>query len=145
MLTYITYLPGLFIFTTIVLLFSSLYVYPNPPCQLPLSEETEALMENPQLTERWQTLFTWYNLELKCQSNCIPNNENFSHESVARTHDLRAERRLLWRMPHWSPCRQIPTKEHLMPLAYGRGKIGGKGSCPILLHFAQLLKINLPC
>jgi hypothetical protein len=32
------------------------YVYPNPPCQLSLWEETGAPGENPRLSaERWQT------------------------------------------------------------------------------------------
>jgi hypothetical protein len=36
------------------------YVYPNPPCQLFLWEETGAPGENPRLSaERWRTLFTW--------------------------------------------------------------------------------------
>jgi hypothetical protein len=42
-----------FIFTTIVILLSELQVYPNPPCQLSLWEETGAPGENVRLsTER---------------------------------------------------------------------------------------------
>jgi hypothetical protein len=60
-------------------------VYPNPPCQLSLWEETGAPGENPRLSaERWPTLFTWV-------------------RSENRTHDLRDERRLFWRLRHRSP------------------------------------------
>jgi hypothetical protein len=53
-------------------------VYPNPPCQLSLWEETGEPGENPRLsTDRWLTLFTWV-------------------RSENRTHELRGERRLLW-------------------------------------------------
>ena len=59
-------------------------VYPNPPCQLSLWEETRAPGENPRLSaERWQTLFRGEN----------------------RTHDLRGERLkrgLLCRLRHQS-------------------------------------------
>jgi hypothetical protein len=60
------------------------YVYPNPPCQLFLWEETVAPGENPQLSaERWLTLFTWVH-------------------SKNRTHNLRDEGHLLWRLHHRS-------------------------------------------
>jgi hypothetical protein len=56
------------------------FVYPNPPCQLSLREETRATGENPRLSaERWLILFTWV-------------------RSENRTHDLRGERHLLWRL-----------------------------------------------
>jgi hypothetical protein len=54
-------------------------------------EETRAPGENPRLSaERWLTLFTWVHSE-------------------NRTHDLRGERRLLWRLSHRSPkgCLEI--------------------------------------
>jgi hypothetical protein len=55
------------------------YVYPNPPCQLPLWEETGALGENPRLSaERWPTLFIW----------------------VRSENQLRGARRLFWRLRH---------------------------------------------
>jgi hypothetical protein len=55
-------------------------VYPNPLCQLSLWEETGAPGENPRLSaERWLTLFTWV-------------------RSENRTHVLRGERSLLWRL-----------------------------------------------
>jgi hypothetical protein len=61
------------------------YVYPNPPWQLSLWEETGAPGENPRLSaERWLTLFTWV-------------------RSENRTQDLRGERPLLWRLRHRSP------------------------------------------
>jgi hypothetical protein len=67
-------------------------VYPNPPCQLSLWEETGASGENPWLlAERWLTLFTWV-------------------RSENQTHELWGERRLLWRPRHRSllyMCRQI--------------------------------------
>jgi hypothetical protein len=60
-------------------------VYPNPPCQLSLWEETGAPGENPRLlAEHWLTLFTWV-------------------RSENPTHDLRGERRLFWRLRHRSP------------------------------------------
>jgi hypothetical protein len=41
-------------------------VYPNPPCQLSLWEETGATGENPRLSaERWLTLFTWVRSETR--------------------------------------------------------------------------------
>jgi hypothetical protein len=64
------------------------YYFPNyvkswPTCQLSL-RETGAPGENPRLSaERWRTLFTWVR------------SENL-------THDLRGERRLLWRLRHRS-------------------------------------------
>jgi hypothetical protein len=62
-------------------------VYPNPPCQLSLWEETGAPGENPRLSvERWLTLFTWV-------------------RSVNRTHDLRGDRGLLWLLRDRSPQR----------------------------------------
>jgi uncharacterized C2H2 Zn-finger protein len=65
-------------------------VYPNPPCQLSLWEETGVPGENPRLsTERWQTLFTWV-----CSEN--------------RTYGLRGKRRLLWRL------RPSPKPQSLM-------------------------------
>jgi hypothetical protein len=59
-------------------------VYPNPPCQLSLWEETGAPGENPRLSaERWQPLFTWV-------------------RSENQTHELRGESRFLWRLRHRS-------------------------------------------
>jgi hypothetical protein len=61
-------------------------VYPNPPCQLSLWEETGAPGENPRLSAelRWQTLFT-------------------RARSENRTHVLTGETRLLWRLSNRSP------------------------------------------
>jgi hypothetical protein len=86
MVKYAIHLLDYFIFTTIQwYYFLNRCVYPNPPCQLPLWEETGALGENPRLSaERWLTLFTWV-------------------RSENRTHDLRGEWRLLCRLCHRSP------------------------------------------
>ena len=66
-------------------------VYPNPPCQFSLWEETGVPEENPRLSaERWLTLFTWV-------------------RSENPTHELRGERRLLWRLPHRSPISSHET------------------------------------
>jgi hypothetical protein len=60
-------------------------VYPNPPCQLSLWEETGVPGENQRLSaERWLTLFTWA-------------------RSENRTHVLTGETRLLWRPSYRSP------------------------------------------
>jgi hypothetical protein len=61
-------------------------VYPNPPCQLSLLEKTGAPKENQRFSaERWLTLFTWV-------------------RSENRSHELRGERCLLWRMRNRRPC-----------------------------------------
>jgi hypothetical protein len=86
-LTCITYLR-LFIFTTIVILLNC--VYPNPPCQLSLWEETGAPGENPRLSaECWRTLFTRVHTWVPHESHMSPTwvhtwVPHESHESVAR-------------------------------------------------------------
>jgi hypothetical protein len=83
-------------------------VYPNSPCQLSLWEETGAPGENPRLSaERWLTLFTWV-------------------RSENRTHVLRRERRLLWRLCHQSPY-TTPCK--FTWFIYGSNRFIGHSNC----------------
>jgi hypothetical protein len=68
----------------------SLGAHLNPPCKLSPWEETAVSGENQRLSEeRWLNLFT---------SVLRVHGENL-------THDLRGERRMLWRLRHRSPWR----------------------------------------
>jgi hypothetical protein len=90
------------------IMWSNLNCGRNPPCQLPLWEETGAPAENPRLSaERWLILFTWV-------------------RSENRTHGLRSERRLLWRLRHRSPLpwgSQCAHERHSPPWKYSKWRM----------------------
>jgi hypothetical protein len=83
-------------------------VYPNPPCQLSLWEETGAPGENPRLSaERWLTLFTWVRSENRTHPNNLPCwGKSYMIPWSHQGHLLSSKSPGLWRLYHEEPMRR---------------------------------------